>query len=223
MINRKGLIWGGATVLVAVSLYLGHSTNESTNIVSSPSQFLTQDRQQLADAVRNEATPAAAEQPSIGTIGEDDQAIEDDKTFSQLENSDTSAEPLSTAAYGFDPLAQHFATEPRDQTWSSDVEGQIMARISDSGIAANLVEVECRSTQCRVALWLPEPLTDESPFMVETENGGNALALGRDLGMPTMFIFRGQDDDGSYVFRTYLLRNRQDSSTQSIAPKGATA
>jgi hypothetical protein len=117
-------------------------------------------------------------------------------------------------------MAQQFASESRDRNLSAGMEGQIMAYYSDFGIAANLVEVECRTTLCRVVLTLPELLPRQTPLIVDNDDGRPAFAVGEELGMDTIFIFRGQDPNGAYIFRSYL--RFEDSTTQSIAAAGET-
>jgi len=106
-----------------------------------------------------------------------------------------------------------FANESRDPEWSAGMEGRILAEISQlSGLAAYLIEVDCRTTRCRLQLILPANPTRSLEF---ANSSANPLQtnLAEAVNLETELVLV-MGESGTSVFLTYL-RRPETSNPQS--------
>ena len=106
-------------------------------------------------------------------------------------------------------------SESRDPEWSSGMEARILAEIAQmSGLAANLVDVDCRASRCRLLLILSPRQTQKTAGSSGNDPGS---LVAQQLGLETDRVFLMVDGPGQLVFLTHL-RGADGSTTQSLSP-----
>lgn len=133
--------------------------------------------------VRTDATPAASEAERKGP----DQAALRDLDFQ------------FGAIPEFADTVSAFVAQSRDPSWSDATEARIFREISQaSGLGADEIQVDCRSTMCRVQL-THRRLSQGAPYegfddLVDT------------FGLKMLWLWSPTDDDGIPMDLAYLQR-----------------
>lgn len=140
-----------------------------------------------------------------------------------------SAAPAETAARepGIDirrQLDEMVAAEPEDPAWALAMESQIFSEISLlPGLAATLIDVDCRTTHCVVRVSLPpEPLPGQPELTAMSADGHPVFVGAAALDLETVALLNLIDPDGLPVFVAYL-RREADAATQSRPLAASTA
>jgi hypothetical protein len=141
---------------------------------------------------------------SLANAESDDQATQE--PFARVEPNDVSPDQGVESRNRFaENLEQEFANESRDPVWSSQMEYRILEQISQlPGIEANLIEVDCRLTQCRIQLTLPATIPPEQ--LVTASDNGLRVSVADELGLAIRRVFMSASSPGVSVFVAYLRR-----------------
>lgn len=125
-----------------------------------------------------------------------------------------SAQPAPSGIFDIEPrrdvrtqLDQLIAAEADDPDWSTGMESRILSEISQlSGLAASLIEVECRTIHCMIRLTLPPQTTPaQSSLVTRGDNGRFEFDVAEALSLETVAVLALRDD-GASVFVAYLKR-----------------
>lgn len=140
-------------------------------------------------------------------------------------------EAIPPGIFGLDPqqdvqaqLDSLMAAEDEDPDWSAATESQIFSEISQvPGLAANLIEVECRTTHCLIRVTLPSqtPAT-ETGLMTTGADGHPVFPIAEALDLEPIALLSLRNPNGHSLFVAYLNRNA-NSATQSAPTVHASA
>lgn len=113
-----------------------------------------------------------------------------------------------------DPTVQmirQFVMEDVDEEWSAPTESQIFGGISAvSGLAAVNIEVECRSTLCRIEILHPQDAADDDVL-----TGATIIEVIQRSGLEPRWLSAYPDDYGNPVSRAYVKKGDVDT-TQTV-------
>jgi len=110
---------------------------------------------------------------------------------------------------------RRFARESRDPEWSSAMESRILSEISlMSGLAANLIQVDCRATRCRLELTLPAASSIRPTELIALSDDGPKFGLAEQAGLDTDLVLVTGSVPGQVVFLAYL--RRPENTTRSL-------
>jgi len=102
-----------------------------------------------------------------------------------------------------------FAAESADPTWAPGAEANILGRFSRvSGLALNALQVECRTTMCKLQVAAPK------------SSGGGPDIFGffnNSLGIQPRWVQIVVDDAGTMQWFAYVGRERVPNATDAIA------
>jgi hypothetical protein len=99
----------------------------------------------------------------------------------------------------FEQTERAFASEVADPTWSPEAEARILGDISQStGLRALDIQVDCRTTMCRVQMLKPQ------------FQQGSFEELVQSVGFEPAFAFNLVGRNGTQVTLAYLKRNTRD-------------
>jgi hypothetical protein len=127
--------------------------------------------------------------------------------------------PGAQAVVRIPEVRKNFAAERKDPLWSAETESRILDQLSQvPGLAAIDIEVDCRATQCRIEIALPNEVPSLEQLVVATPDHGLILSVADRLGMETGLLLHNEYGN---TFEAYIGRTK-DSSPQSKAKSGET-
>ncbi len=195
-----------AGVVVAAGYY-GQRENESLGTIqrSDPTGEVRRDGAPLTEPVEQPATADQAEAQVEATARERQQTVEEQiRSFTiPLERGIAGMEevkklPLPPIPEFADTLRQ-FAAEVDDPNWSVATETHIFSEISQAtGLSAGDIQVDCRTTMCRVLL--TKPASTPNPRY----RGFNDLV--DSFGLETVWLLALPDENGTPVNFAYVRR-----------------
>jgi len=201
--------------------YYGRRENESLGTIerSRPTGEVRRDGAPLTEPVEQPATEATdqgqeqAEAQVDGTARERQQTVEEQiRSFTiPLERGiagieDVKKLPLSPIPEFADTLRQ-FAVEPHDPTWSAATETRIFSEISQAtGLSAGDIQVDCRTTMCRVLL--TKPVSSPNPRY----RSFNELV--DSFGLETVWLLALPDENGTPINFAYVRRPASSPAAQ---------
>jgi hypothetical protein len=95
-----------------------------------------------------------------------------------------------------DPLSSSFGTETTDPSWSDFAEAQVLGEISRlPGLSLGTIDVECRTTLCRVQAVLPT---------THPRARQRILGVGATLGLEPRPVVAVSGKSGTVVFLAYF-------------------
>jgi hypothetical protein len=98
---------------------------------------------------------------------------------------------------GLDGIDQAFAAERVDPSWATGMEGNILGQLAQASLQLVTMQVECRTSLCRVQLIYPSSKSTEAETFRELE---------RDLGLEVWRVWRAVDEIGTPTSVAYLAR-----------------
>jgi hypothetical protein len=132
---------------------------------------------------------------------------------------------------GGERIRQRFASEEVNLAWSTTARSRLLEMIADSvTIGASFIEVECRTTLCRVQLFLPGEAQSRRPedLAAPAREFGQALAtmITSDAEFIVLSFYSGHNEHGTPAVLLYVARRRaagRIGDTKVIASGGELA
>lgn len=176
------------------------------------------EQQQIREPLPDETVEQAG---SLADSVERRESVQEEPTALSAPLERTPIEDAEAREFDLDDLEQEFANESRDPNWSSGMEAQILTELSQmSGLAANLIEVDCRATRCRLRITFPATPLPRQPQLVASTDEGPEFEVAERIGLETEVVLAMREGPGLYVFLTYL-RRPEASTVQARRRAGA--
>ena len=103
-----------------------------------------------------------------------------------------------------------FSAESVDTTWAPGAEANILGRMARvNGLALNALQVECRTTMCKLQVAAPKPQSGGGPDLFDFFNDS--------LGIQPRWIRIVVDDAGMTQWVAYVGREKVPNATDAIA------
>ena len=103
-----------------------------------------------------------------------------------------------------------FSAESVDATWAPGAEANVLGRISRvNGLALNALQVECRTTMCKLQVAAPKSSSGGGPDLFDFFNNT--------LGLQPRWIQVSADNAGMMQWIAYVGRERIPNATDAIA------
>ena len=103
-----------------------------------------------------------------------------------------------------------FSAESADPTWAPGAESNILGRFSRvNGLALNALQVECRTTMCKLQVAAPKSPSGRGPDIFDFFNNS--------LGIQPRWVQIVVDDAGMMQWFAYVGRDRVPNATDAIS------
>lgn len=150
------------------------------------------DTEQVSDTLAVRPEPSALENSTLGTTtqtkGDGVSSSADALNLQTLQWPASEYEAVFSSPSSLRKVHENFINEPRDESWASAMESGISQELvrSDETVDITVAYVECRSTICEVAGFMPDrmPNPDPDPYKLFPNDLGSGWWQGRiDMGV----------------------------------------